>query len=91
MDDIFGLLSQWSYIQFLQSTLMDHYNALEALGKGLKFKVSAPFSALTHCFEIVIEGTVFILIEKRPEKLLILGHEAACFFPHDQVRSFGSV
>lgn len=53
--------------------------------------MSTPFSALAHGFEVVVEGSILILVEERPEKMLILGHEGACLFPHDHVGSLGSV
>lgn len=53
--------------------------------------MSAPLSALAHGFEVVVEGAVLIFVEKRPEKMLILGHEGASLFSHDHVGSLGSV
>jgi hypothetical protein len=62
MHYLLGLLGYRPYVDFLQSSLVDHDHAAKAFGQCLQLEMSAPLAILSHGLEVVLEGTVLILV-----------------------------
>jgi hypothetical protein len=86
VDDLLGLLRDGAHVHLLQAPLVHHDHAAEAFRQRLQLKVSSPFPVLTHRLQVVLKGAVLILVQERPEKLLVPPHKGAGLITHEDMR-----